>query len=199
MDNNNNNNNEKDEKIWRFGRVSETNFGFTALLYDSCYCMLCSRLATMKRTTKEVLAHRQDKFHNEIVRGITIFQAKKRIDDVSVMDGVVKCDDLQRLGYVPELIKELFVKYYMDEKTKQSIYIEARRLCDSYVKNEPLVLLELALWKNACLIRNPTQDITARGGMVHYLLCGGWKENKLASRHDQLIEIAITNVLPFLG
>jgi hypothetical protein len=99
---------------------------------------------------------------------------------------------------VPDSIKELFVKYCMDEGTKQTICIKSRRLCDSYMEKEPLVLLELALCKNACL-RDPTQDDITASDMVHYLLCGGWKKNKLASRHDQLIEIVITNVLQFLG
>jgi hypothetical protein len=57
------------------------------------------------------------------------------------------------------------------EGSKQTICIKSRRLCDSYIwkKNPYIVLLELALWKNACLIRNPTQEDITASGMVHYI------------------------------
>ena len=197
MDNNNKYNSKKDENIWRFGRVSgATNFGFTKCtgLYK---CILCNHMAEQWLNEAEKDAHGLGSHHSDIAIKLAIGQMK-RIDDLTGMDGVKY--DLQRLGYaIPDSIKELFVKYFMDEGTNQTYWIEARQLCDSYMTKEPLVLLELALWKNACLCNPSSQEDFTASGMVQFFLCGGWKKNKTASRHNQLIEIVLTNVLPFLG
>ena len=202
MDNNNNNSSKKDENIWRFGRVCTANCGFTKKWcttsgYYLYKCILCSHMAEEWLVSSQKDAHKVKCNHIEIADKLTTCQMS-RIDDLIVMDGV-KCD-LQRLRcVVPDSIKELFVKYCMDEGTKHTTCIQARQLCSSYMTKEPLVLLELALWKASCLC-NPSQEgLIASGGMVHFFLCGGWKKNKTTSRHNQFIEIVLTNVLPFLG
>ena len=208
MDNNNNNyDSKKDENIWRFGRVrmcAATNFGFTARQDGAYKCMLCNHMANQWLSEDEKEDHEEDiyhfkmaGYHRETAEKLATCQMS-RIDDLIEMDEVKF--DLQRLGCViiPDSIKELFAKYFMDKGTKHTICIEARQLCNSYMTKEPLVLLELALWKTACLC-NPSQEDFTASGMAQFFLCGGWKKNKTTSRHNQLIEIVLTNVLPFLG
>ena len=209
MDNKNNNyDSKKDENIWRFGRVrmcAATNFGFTARQDGAYKCMLCNHMANQWLSEDEKDDHEADYYHikmeenhREIADKLATCQMS-RINDLIDMDEVKF--DLQRLGCViiPDSIKELFAKYFMDKGTKHTICIEARQLCNSYIKKEPLVLLELALWKTACLCNPSSQEDFTASGMVQFFLLGGWKKNKTTSRHNQLIEIVLTNVLPFLG
>jgi hypothetical protein len=95
----------------------------------------------------------------------------------------------------PSSIKILLGKYIIDDGDEDSIH-EATKICHRYFKQEPIVILELALLKVACLLNPPLRDGI---DFIHYCVCGGWKQYKSNMRHDSMIDIVITNVLPYLG
>ena len=98
-------------------------------------------------------------------------------------------------------MKDLLVEWFVDNRTKNSsehsdeIFEAITELCTLYKHREPIVQFELSLWKIACFI-SPSNTMIL--DPVNYFFRGGWKKTKAASRHDPLIGIVITNVLPFL-
>ena len=59
-----------------------------------------------------------------------------------------------------------------------------------------LSLLELKLWKTACILYPPhaSKDVTD----VLFWMKYGWKANKAAMRHHECITVVMENVIPFL-
>jgi hypothetical protein len=100
---------------------------------------------------------------------------------------------MRRFGS-PESMKTLLWQNAV-EKSSSTVIDRAARMCVRYEKKEPLVMLELALWK-ACCFLNPPRD--PNEGMDYYLH-GGWKRAKANNRSDPLIGSVMVNVLPFLG
>ena len=102
---------------------------------------------------------------------------------------------------LPKLMKDLLIEWFFDKRAKNSsehsenIFEKITELCTLYKHREPIVQLELSLWKMACFI-SPSDTMML--DPVNYFFRGGWKKTKVASRHDPLIGIVITNVLPFL-
>ena len=102
---------------------------------------------------------------------------------------------------LPKLMKDLLIEWFFDKRAKNSsehsenIFEKITELCTLYKHREPIVQLELSLWKMACFTNPPD---TMMLDPVNYFSRGGWKKTKAASRHDPLISIVITNVLPFL-
>ena len=66
---------------------------------------------------------------------------------------------------------------------------------DQIERNEPTTLLELAVWKAACLISDsaPKDHYGLRNWWNH-----GWKAGKASCRRHALIEVVLSNVMPFL-
>ena len=130
---------------------------------------------------------------------------------------------------IQDLLVEWFVEKGITENNKQSPKIVAiRERYTQYKKQEPIVQFELSLWKMACLLNPPTlnNNTSSNNGSnnkykkqkisnndcssnnnssndkydaVDYFVRGGWKKNKSALRHDSMIGIVMTNVLPFLA
>lgn len=65
-----------------------------------------------------------------------------------------------------------------------------------FKRNAALSLLELKLWKTACLLNPPRvlSDMTS----FFFWMDSGWKMNKAAMRHHELITVVMDNVVPFL-
>ena len=95
-----------------------------------------------------------------------------------------------RLGIVTRQL------YHEEENASEIIFEEIQQLRRKFERQEPLVQLELILWKNACLVNIP--DETIQSSPFNYLLRGGWKENKRVNRHHAMIGTVIHNVLRFL-
>ena len=106
-------------------------------------------------------------------------------------------------GLLPFTIQQLLVAWFMDEEAtfagirigcSEIIFEQIQQLRRKFERHEPLVQLELILWKNACLVNIP-ETIQSP---FNYLLRGGWKEEKRVHRHDAMIGTVIQHVLPFL-
>ena len=106
-------------------------------------------------------------------------------------------------GVLPFTIQQLLVAWFMDEAAtthgedgaaSELIFEQIQQLRRKFERHEPLVQLELILWKNACLVNIP-ETIQSP---FNYLLRGGWKEEKRVHRHDAMIGTVIQHVLPFL-
>jgi hypothetical protein len=99
--------------------------------------------------------------------------------------------EMKRYGS-PKPVKELLDEYLFEDSNNLQ---KAKELCLFYKAQEPVVLLELVLWKNACFLNH------ARGtvDVVNYFVGGGWKSHKEANRHNALIETVVERVVPFLG
>ena len=131
----------------------------------------------------------------------------------------MKHDLLQaRRWLLPKSMKDLLFEWFVEKETttnskhSQKIFEEIMELCKQYKKQEPIVQVELSLWKMACLLNPSTSNINTKINnkinnnkirddnfdAVDYFVRGGWKKNKPALRHDPMIAIVITNVLPFL-
>ena len=94
----------------------------------------------------------------------------------------------------------LFRYVYHPEKNpyeKTALLKQAERAIQQTKRNEPYVLLELALWKAACILHPPEGRIRDATSFFTWA-SGGWKANKGAMRHDAMIGSVIENVMPFL-
>jgi len=104
--------------------------------------------------------------------------------------------DLGRRYIFSPNVKELVCQHVFERETGASSLTRAKRLCVRYRKEEPITLLEMALWRTACVL-NPTE--ADKANMVHFCLCGGWKKHKQTHRNDKMISIVIECVLPFVN
>ena len=131
----------------------------------------------------------------------------------------LKQDLLQARGWLlPQSIQDRLFEWFVEKETaenskrSQKIFEEIMELYIQYKKQEPIVQVELSLWKMACLLNPPTSTTTKNNNntgsnnkasdhnfdAVDYFVRGGWKKYKSAMRHDPMIGIVITNILPFL-
>lgn len=105
---------------------------------------------------------------------------------------------MQCRGLVPKSVKDLLVEWFMMEETStkhsQKIFDEIKELCRLYKQREPIVQVELCLWKAACFLNPPS----TMNDPVNFCFRGGWKKNKMESRYNPMIGIIINNILPFL-
>jgi len=88
-----------------------------------------------------------------------------------------------------------------DDGARQELLKQATRLIQEYKRKEPFVLLELALWKAACLLHRPTDaDHWFMRDVTSFLAWSkdGWKVNKGSTRSQLLIDTVMRNVKPFL-
>mmetsp|Transcript_15428 Transcript_15428/g.16687 ORF Transcript_15428/g.16687 Transcript_15428/m.16687 type:complete len:206 (+) Transcript_15428:75-692(+) len=189
------------KNVWHFGEIKGSghmqNNGMEYMNlenFSKYRCLLCGDVEwTIGGNSSN---HRMSKNHTMRVRELKLKQTS-RIEQFKKLDGGKFQYDLQRFGFVPESIKMLLDEWLIMKDKPEIISGEIERVCSWYQQQEPLVQLELVLWKNACL---HNFEILPTGGIdpFNYFLLGGWKENKAASRRDRMISIVITNVLPFL-
>jgi hypothetical protein len=60
-----------------------------------------------------------------------------------------------------------------------------------------VMLLELAVWKYAC-ITTPPALMTSITNALFWVASDGWKKNKAAARRHKMISVVMENVIPFL-
>jgi hypothetical protein len=60
-----------------------------------------------------------------------------------------------------------------------------------------LMLLELAVWKYACIMTPPTL-VTSITNALFWVASDGWKKNKAAAHCHKMIAVVMENVIPFL-
>jgi len=129
----------------------------------------------------------------------------------------MKQDMVQARGWLlPQSIRDRLFEWFVEKETtknsnrSQKIFVEISKLCKQYKKQEPIVQVELSLWKMACLLNPPMSNNNTTSNSsnnkasddnfdaVDYFVRGGWKKYKSAMRHDPMIGIVMTNILPFL-
>jgi hypothetical protein len=99
---------------------------------------------------------------------------------------------IEMAAYGPSNYVKIAMADFMDgSKDFQAL----EKCCNWQKEQEPIVLLELTLWKRVCLLNAP--EGTPRSTM-EYFCGGGWKKEKAAHRCDPMIGTVITNVIPFL-
>ena len=104
--------------------------------------------------------------------------------------------DLGRQFVFSTDVMELVCQHIFEVENGSNCLARAKRLCLRYKKEEPITLLEMALWRTACILNPSDND---KKNMIHFCLCGGWKKHKEARRNDKIISIIIECVLPFVG
>ena len=147
---------------------------------------------------------------------INFKRARRRTEQFTTLEKLKNDIVVSRGWLVPKSIETLLVAWFInkerDTKHSRKIYEQIVDLwCHKYKKYEPIVQFELCLWKAACLRNYPpllnnnntnTSNSNSNSSTimdpVTYFVRGGWKKTKCASRHDPMIGIVITNVLPFL-
>jgi hypothetical protein len=94
----------------------------------------------------------------------------------------------------PQDIKDMIYRHAFEEPWD---HVEAERMCVQYEMGEPLVILHLAVWKAACILKVSEDQGDTR--MVNHFLRGGWDSSKADCRWDPLIHGVMTCVGEFLG
>jgi len=158
----------------------------------------------------------------DITTLINTKRARRRTEQFTTLEKLKNDMVVSRGWLLPKSIETLLVVWFInkerDTKHSRKIYEQIVDLwCHKYQKYEPIVQFELCLWKAACLRNYPplpnnnntnTNNSNSNNNNnsnnstimdpVTYFVRGGWKKTKCASRHDPMIGIVITNVLPFL-
>jgi hypothetical protein len=101
--------------------------------------------------------------------------------------------------HTPEELKLLAYNILVESaiKSKNVEITSLRSKADRVIWMTQLVLLELALWKIACILHPPAKLYTSVTALFAWME-KGWKENKETMRHDELIHVVMQNVMPFL-
>ena len=75
-------------------------------------------------------------------------------------------------------------------------YRQTKELLQLYEELVPLILLDLAAWKAACIIRGPILHCSPTSCLLW--LSEGWKKSKQDHFHCNEMEIIVSSVAPFL-
>mmetsp|Transcript_33675 Transcript_33675/g.34165 ORF Transcript_33675/g.34165 Transcript_33675/m.34165 type:complete len:230 (-) Transcript_33675:76-765(-) len=190
--------NNDDKDAWRLGYYNSpyspsTYYGIMTNASNtfgttSYRCCLCKHMKGKEMSPIEREEHKNDHHHKKLLSKVEAEQ-RKGIGQLMEMENVKY--NLNRLGISPpEPIKTLILKSFFEEDP--TYMHEAQKLVLDYERLEPLVILELALWKASCLI-NPPKYVDP----INYFARSGWKKTKKTFRHDPLIGIVIPNVISF--
>lgn len=74
---------------------------------------------------------------------------------------------------------------------------EAKSLTDKFQHRDRVSLLELMSWKVVCIMQCPNKDITDYLAWLDWSR-HGWKQEKAAMRHSNVVHVIVSSVLPFL-
>jgi hypothetical protein len=180
-------------------------------------CILCGlpiESEELRRRHAQDTRHKQEvekaltKFSMEYDRkaGATILRR-----NTSVIDLEIGADRLQSLHWQLH-VQGILYRYMRLDMTslvsdEASLLKQAKTLLQKYEQMERLSLLELAVWKAACVSRSTRVDLDSKMSMKSVedaVLCVAnnhhtWKEYRTETRRSNAIEIIIKHVLPFLG
>jgi hypothetical protein len=161
---------------------------------DDCVCPLCPEFHLSGDTRREsALLHATSLLHEKRY-GETNKVAKAYMErSLQVHKLLITC---QEFGCAPEQFRSHIVAYLFQEPNAISLeQLEGQihRLRWKIV----LSLLELALWKSACIL-NPPILITGVSNVLFWVAGDAWKELKPKMRRHELVTVVMENVIPFL-
>jgi hypothetical protein len=183
----------KSVDIWKVDAVAENVQHLAEKSMRGGECLICPSCPYM-RFSIERTAHAQGDEHLDRVRYM-INQRKLGFSNF------VKAQRLfsqhgHRSYIFTSKVQKLVFQYIFEDPSFSSTLDCAKRICIRYEREEPIAMLEMALWRTACIL-NPTKEDSQ--DMVHYCLCSGWKKNKNTHRHHSMIGIILKAVLPFVN
>jgi hypothetical protein len=106
---------------------------------------------------------------------------------------------LQGYGGGADALRLRLLAYLFQDKldiTTQGTFGELTKAVDLFMRNTLVVLLELKLWKTACIVHAP-ESLKGMRAVVHWM-DEDWKEKKAAMRCHELVHVGMHNILPFL-
>jgi hypothetical protein len=160
-------------------------------------CRLCSspgdplvRSADRLCGSKALKHHLEDKLHLQRAKAV----AKERDKFLARSNGTL-CyrGDMKRFRCDPTMASGICRFVYLGDLMG---FADAVNRCNELKASEPLVLLDLALWKASCELHPPESVVTPLAWKTW--LGHGWKAKKPTSRGDPLLGI-VALVAPFLG
>lgn len=105
---------------------------------------------------------------------------------------------VQKVGAPVNITQGLFSYMFLVPKgTRKKRLAEIKRLLDKYVKCQPMVLLELIVWRAACRANHSEETTKHISSCMDWYL-HGWKQIKAKRRYDPMIEVVLKNVAPFM-
>jgi hypothetical protein len=165
-------------------------------LRNHCRCSLCAWECRRPDTSEDAQKHADSKNHLKKVKEINeaLTQYMSLSSDIHKL--VVETCDHQP---GPKLHAQMLL-YLFNETAKRfdpSSLSQIRTLVERLKQDTRLVLLELTLWKSACILnpKEPFKDVLS----TILWVSNGWKANKVAMRHHGMVNVVIENVVPFLG
>jgi hypothetical protein len=167
--------------------------------YTFYTCTICNLVAENKEpvVVSDVAQHNQDPYHLQrqmiLLRGQEVACEKlRRASEMARKLEAARAPDSMRMRLSLYLFSPSLSSLVREDSILRKIEDDLKR----YQKNEPLTLLELAVWKAACIARRKDDPASYYAAVEWWRR--GWKVNKVVARRDSMIEIVLKNVVPFL-
>jgi hypothetical protein len=96
-----------------------------------------------------------------------------------------------------DAVRGALFRYMMSMPNQEQTFEVAMKMLSKYENLEPLVLLELAVWRAECLKQMPS--ISDDFFQAEQWLSGGWKVLKKVQQNSNSMGIILSLVQPFLG
>lgn len=161
-------------------------------------CHLCNTIDLLK---PDIKIHLREPTHMANAQDLALAkvagkQALSRMNSITPPAGII-----ERLGKLPapwrEFVQASAFVYLMDSPDKSvTRYNETKTMLLHYEHQHRLALLELVVWKAACL----TNMTTVGDYFAAQQWCrSDWKNEKCVHRNNNAICIVMKSVVPFLG
>ena len=155
------------------------------------HCQFCDATWTVPSSSGTV-EHERDPSHRERVSEANYAGTEflRRAALASTLATDMRDHEIETTGLNYEVLRYLF----STAERCSSADLQAKVKQIKWGKT--LALLELALWKAACIL-NPPEPLPHMTSVMFWI-SGGWKAQKVAMRHNEIITVVMENVIPFL-
>jgi hypothetical protein len=173
-----------------FKRVPDTRGSPTSFsAFHGYECRMCNNNPKHIKTRDECAVHVNDPIH--VQRAQTL--VSNRDAKIERFRETLRFDkDLHDFGR-PAEIESMICRYVFQGGIKLD---SIEKISKDFRRSEPLVLLELVLWKTACMFYPPSPLVDPLANAMWF--SRDWKSSKKAMRRHQMICI-VPLVAPFLG
>lgn len=154
-------------------------------------CRICQHSQGNWMTNYDLQKHEKGDYHR--------LQVEQRVQALIGFNNKCKqvgalCPNVRTIQSHPPCVLKLF--WYVFDPASEPSWLEAvRSELDHLVKVEPLVLLELTVWKLTCQLHPPKPLRSISDHLTWF--AKGWKAEKAVRRHDAMIEVIMKHVAPF--
>jgi hypothetical protein len=156
-------------------------------------CTLCKDVSWDSSQVREAAtAHRSDPSH---IRNLAKANLTASLFIGRALEGTRLLAEIRGCEGHSDHIRSVLLSYLLAEPTAHDLF-QLEDEVEHFKWTMPLLILELKLWKSACVMNPPTPMKDMTNTVVW--MTTGWKYNKAAMRRHEMITVVMQGVIPYL-